>query len=261
MIYFKTYGNSPYRIVLVHGGPGALGSLEPLALELSKEHGIIEALQTRTSIMGLLDELLEIVKQNTEGPIILVGHSWGAWLSLIFTSEYPELIEKLILIGAGSFDESYSKEISETRMDRLSRFDQHLFDRLLLQLNNPKNKNKDVTFKRLSKIIQKADSHKLINTSNDRTVCRFDLFKSIWPEANQMRKSGELLKDVHKIKCPVIAIHGDYDPHLWEGVHNPLKQLLDDFQFHLLEKCGHEPWNEECAREQFFQIINQYICR
>ena len=28
-----------------------------------------------------------------------------------------------------------------------------------------------------------------------------------------------------KIKCPVVAIHGDYDPHLAEGVREPLSRV------------------------------------
>ncbi len=256
---FNLYGEAPHKVVLVHGGPGANGSLRPLALELSKEQGVIEALQTRTTIQGLLDELLDIFKQNYEGPVILIGHSWGAWLSVIFASKYPELIEKLILVSAGPFEESFSRDISDTRMGRLNNFDQHLFDRLLLQLNNPKNRNKNITFKRLSQIIQKADSYQPINTKDDYTECHFDLFKSIWPEANQLRKSGELLDFASKITRPVVAIHGDHDPHPWEGVEKPLSQFVENFCFHLLENCGHEPWNEELAKGVFKQIMDDAI--
>jgi hypothetical protein len=53
----------------------------------------------------------------------------------------------------------------------------------------------------------------------------------------------------------VIAIHGDYDPHPYQGVKEPLSIILKIFRFILLEKCEHEPWTERQARDKFFEII------
>jgi pimeloyl-ACP methyl ester carboxylesterase len=71
-----------------------------------------------------------------------------------------------------------------------------------------------------------------------------------------MRKSGELLTMARKIRCPVIAIHGDYDPHPAEGVKKIMSPLLKDFIFVLLKNCGHEPWNEKFAKDEFYQILS-----
>lgn len=48
----RLYGEEPYRVVLVHGGPGAIGSLKEFAQELSErlQMGVVEALQTKYSI-------------------------------------------------------------------------------------------------------------------------------------------------------------------------------------------------------------------
>ena len=62
-----------------------------------------------------------------------------------------------------------------------------------------------------------------------------------------------------KIKCPVTAIHGDYDPHLADGVRIPLSRVLKDFKFILLEKCGHEPWIEKYAKDKFFNVLREEI--
>jgi pimeloyl-ACP methyl ester carboxylesterase len=64
-----------------------------------------------------------------------------------------------------------------------------------------------------------------------------------------------LLALAQHIQCPVIAIHGDYDPHPAEGVHKPLSLALANFRFILLKKCGHTPWLERWARENFYRII------
>jgi pimeloyl-ACP methyl ester carboxylesterase len=57
------------------------------------------------------------------------------------------------------------------------------------------------------------------------------------------------------VKCPVVAIHGDYDPHPPEGIRLPLSQILQDFRFILLKNCGHKPWIEKMAKERFFEIL------
>ena len=72
-----------------------------------------------------------------------------------------------------------------------------------------------------------------------------------------MRKSGQLLEEGRKIICPVVAIHGDYDPHPATGVKEPLEKVIKDFRFILLKNCGHHPWYEKEARDNFYQILQQ----
>lgn len=82
----RLHGNAPYKTVLIHGGPGAAGSLRNCAEELSRltESGIVEALQSQYSIAGLIEKLyLQITEYCQEKPT-LIGHSWGAWLAVFF---------------------------------------------------------------------------------------------------------------------------------------------------------------------------------
>jgi pimeloyl-ACP methyl ester carboxylesterase len=77
----------------------------------------------------------------------------------------------------------------------------------------------------------------------------------VWQEARKLRSNGQLLKLGERIRCPVVAIHGDYDPHVYEGVKEPLSHLLKDFRFILLEQCGHYPWFERNARDKFYSFL------
>jgi len=74
-----------------------------------------------------------------------------------------------------------------------------------------------------------------------------------------MRSSGKLLELGRNIQCPVVAIHGDYDPHPVEGVSVPLSRVLKDFRFILLDKCGHYPWLEQNVRDNFFKILKSEV--
>lgn len=74
-----------------------------------------------------------------------------------------------------------------------------------------------------------------------------------------MRRSGTLLELAQRIQCPVVAIHGDYDPHPAEGVRKPLLSVLKDFRFVLLKQCGHKPWIERRATEAFYQVLEEEL--
>jgi pimeloyl-ACP methyl ester carboxylesterase len=89
--------------------------------------------------------------------------------------------------------------------------------------------------------------------------CSYEIFKGVWEEASDLRRSGKLLELGREIQCQVVAIHGDYDPHPFEGVREPLSRFLKDFKFILLEKCGHRPWIEKEVKERFYEILKQEI--
>ena len=88
---------------------------------------------------------------------------------------------------------------------------------------------------------------------------RQDIYQGVWPEANELRRSGKLLQLGEKIECPVVAIHGDYDPHPAEGVKEPLSKVVKDFKFILLENCGHTPWIEQIAKNEFYEILKNQL--
>ena len=104
-------------------------------------------------------------------------------------------------------------------------------------------------------MLSRADTYDALPEEKDPVCFRPDIFEAVWEEAAGLRESGELLALVREIGCPVVAIHGDYDPHPAEGVRGPLSAGLSDFRFHLLERCGHKPWIERHAKDEFYRIV------
>lgn len=88
---------------------------------------------------------------------------------------------------------------------------------------------------------------------------RLDVNQAVSREAGSMRAKGDLLALAEDIRCPVVAIHGDYDPHPADGVSLPLSKALTNFRFVLLKRCGHYPWYERHARDQFFALLRDEI--
>ena len=94
----RTYGKAPFTVAVIHGGPGAGGEMAPVARELAYDRGVLEPIQTATSLHGQVKELRRVLENHADIPAILIGFSWGAWLSFLVTSRYPALVKKLLLI-------------------------------------------------------------------------------------------------------------------------------------------------------------------
>jgi pimeloyl-ACP methyl ester carboxylesterase len=144
-------------------------------------------------------------------------------------------------------------------MSRLSEEEKTEFGSLVEILDDPTIKDKTAAFSRFGALCSKADAHDPIEWESEAIACRPDIFKSVWKDASELRKSGRLLDLGKRIDCPVVAIHGDYDPHPAEGVQNPLSAVLRDFRFVLLENCGHVPWIERKAKDKFYEVLKREL--
>jgi pimeloyl-ACP methyl ester carboxylesterase len=258
----RLYGKKPFKVVLLHGGPGAAGEMAPVARELADRWGVLEPFQSAKSIDGQVEELRSILKKNANPPITLIGFSWGAWLGFILSAHYPEFGKKLILIGSGPFEEKYASRIQEIRLSRLTDVEKTEVESLFSLLDNPQSYNKDAAFKRMGELLAKADSYDPIPSGSglfESFSYSFEIHRCVWKEAAELRNTGRLLALGNKIKCPVTAIHGDWDPHPAEGVQKPLSKILREFRFIPLKHCGHKPWIERRAEDQFFKILDMEL--
>ena len=66
------------------------------------------------------------------------------------------------------------------------------------------------------------------------------------------------LRTAAQLHCPVLAIHGDWDPSPSAAI-EWLGTVIPDFRFELLEKCGHSPWREKHARDRFYAILRAEV--
>ncbi|MFP4364908.1 MAG: alpha/beta fold hydrolase [Spirochaetia bacterium] len=255
----RKYGDALFNNVLIHGGPGAPGEMAPIAEEVSSDYGILEPLQTKDSINGQVEELKSLLDINSSMPVNLIGWSWGAWLALIFTAKYPKYVKKLIIVGSGPFEESYAKNIMRDRLTRLTEDEKAELNSLKKSLDNPSSKNQQILMENFGKLMSKADAYQEILHNDSVLEFQLDIYQKVWSEASELRKSGKLIEYAKDIKCPVIAIHGDYDPHPFNGVKIPLSNHIKDFKFYLLNNCGHHPWYEKLAKDKFYEILKSEL--
>jgi pimeloyl-ACP methyl ester carboxylesterase len=255
----RRYGAGPFQAAVIHGGPGAPGEMAPVAKELSSGFGVLEPLQTADSVAGQVAELAAILERHADVPVTLIGHSWGAWLSYLIAAAYPNLIKKLILIGSGPFEAKYTPMVQERRMLRLTEAERCRVLELQEALNGSAMRDRSDLFQEFGALMSKADAFDPFPPESTKIKVQQEIFQKVFGEAQAMRKSGELLELGRKVTCPVLALHGDYDPHPVEGVAEPLPRVLKDFRMIVLKDCGHTPWLERRARERFYAIIRDEL--
>ena len=257
---FRKYGESPVSVVLLHGGPGGIGEMAPVAKKLSAFHGILEPFQAKLSIQEELYTLMTLVEKETTTPITLIGYSFGAWMALLFQERFPHLVRQLILIGCPPFEEKYVSSIMETRLLRMSSTEVRELEVLKKQLLDPKVFEKSSLFARFGKLFRKCDSFDpMHDEEGEEGRESYEVYEKVWPEAKALRSSGALLQTLQKVRCPITAIHGEWDPHPVEGAFGPLARFLPHFKGIVLKECGHTPWIERRARDQFFDLLQREI--
>ena len=94
----------------------------------------------------------------------------------------------------------------------------------------------------------------------DRELHRADktdseMHNAIWSEAAKLRTDGKLLEAFKRIQCKICLIQGVYDPHPVKGVTMPLQENNVPCETYILEKCGHSPFMEKYAKDEFYNIL------
>ena len=102
-LYWATYGpeDAPQLLVL-HGGPGAHHDyLLPQMLELARDHELVfydqrgggrSKVESRDPITWRthVEDLARVVTELTDGPLSLVGYSWGGLLAMLHQIEHAD---------------------------------------------------------------------------------------------------------------------------------------------------------------------------
>jgi pimeloyl-ACP methyl ester carboxylesterase/CRP-like cAMP-binding protein len=95
--------------LLIHGWSSSWYAMSPLIGLMSQRfraiavdlpgYGASPPFPERVTIPAYTDLLADFAERVTDGPVVLVGHSMGGMISLTMALRYPELVERMVLIG------------------------------------------------------------------------------------------------------------------------------------------------------------------
>ncbi len=105
----------------------------------------------------------------------------------------------------------------------------------------------------------RADAYCYQSDNPDHVHLDLEIYRTVWREASALRDSGALVLEAGKIKCPVISFQGEYDSQSADGVEKSLSKHVKIFNMVRLEKCGHTPWIEKYAKDNFFRMLKDEL--
>ncbi len=257
----RKYGQPPYRAALLHGGPGAPGYMAPVARELSRQGiGVLEPLQTARDLEGQVRELAAQLRACGDGPCAVAGSSWGAVLALFLAAREPGLVSRLVLIGSAAFDAAGSRRTEATRLARLEPAGRRQYAEIQAALASAPAKQAEGLLRALVELLFTADVCDPLTTNLEIAECQAGVNRKVWRDFVALRdEPGRLQREFSRIRIPVLAVHGEYDPHPFVPIRDFLSTCLPHACFCLLPRCGHYPWIERGARAAFFKILRREL--
>lgn len=243
---YKVYGQ-PNKIIL-HGGPGAPGTVSSLAENLDN---CIELYNKARTIEGQIAEINDVVLKFNLKELVLIGHSWGAWLAYMYAAKYKT--SKIALLSCGAFKDKYLQTMKNRRQEKLNKDEQ-------IEVNNffkAFEVHEKIDMTRFGELMSKMDSYSMVEYE-DKPL-EFDKLghSMLMAELNILRKNGRLLEMGQLIQADIKVIHGKNDPHPIEGIIEPFDEIGISYDLHLFDQCGHTPWHEQYARKEFYELMKE----
>jgi pimeloyl-ACP methyl ester carboxylesterase len=242
-VQFREYGpGTGPPVVVLHGGPGAIGSAGSLARLVADPAHVLEPWQRATTVADHIGDLHAFVTARCDRLPVLVGHSWGAMLALAYAAAHPTAA--VCLVGCGTFDLA-ARAVFESRLakrlppgaDALPR-DQRfaLVDRAYLIDPVPDDPLDDV------EVEPRLDD-------------------ASWSDMLRLQADGTYPAAFARIDVPIMMLHGADDPHPGELIRASLAPHLPQLEYREWDRCGHYPWRERAVRDDFGRILRAWLTR
>ena len=262
-IDIRLHGKDGPEVVLLHGGPGAPGSVWSLAEALADEFRVLEPLQRRCGDVPLtvrqhVEDLAEVAPPSAP----IVGWSWGAMLALSYAAAFPERVTGLVLVGCGTYDVESRDLLEERKRERLGEAEVSEAQEIRRRLEEAGTaEEQDRLFGRLGELATQAQAHDPVEVEEDEHPFDRRGHEETWADVLYLQETGREPLAFSAIGVPVLMLHGEDDPHPGTHIHSVLQTFVPHVELELLDRCGHEPWKERHARKRFLRLLRKRLHR
>ncbi|NNE34231.1 MAG: alpha/beta hydrolase [Rhodothermales bacterium] len=264
-MFVRHFGKAGPLVLVLHGGPAAVGDVAPVAKGISKYFRAVEPWQRGSGEVPLtvarhISDLHELATELGGGsPLAIVGHSWGAMLALCYAAEHPSRTGPIVLVGCGTFDQASRSRMQATIEERMDDGLQDNLRGMSTEVADPADR-----FIRTFKLTRHLFDFDPINSYADKEEFEpFDIqaHQETWSDMQELQDDGIYPNAFAAIQSPVLMLHGQYDPHPGKMIRDSLLNYVPKLEYHEWERCGHSPWIEKSAREAFFSVICEWLTR
>jgi pimeloyl-ACP methyl ester carboxylesterase len=196
----------------------------------------------------------------------LVGHSWGAMLVLAYAAAHPDSAGPLVLVGCGTFDTTARARLAQIIAERTTDDVKRQLDRLADEVADPAARM--AAMGRIMGRLYAFDPIENDERAADRSEAAaeqlpFDAagHEQTWQDMLRLQAESVYPAAFRSIRSPVLMLHGSHDPHPGPMIRDGLRPLLPQLEYRELARCGHEPWHERAARDEFFAVLHEWLLR
>ena len=109
--------------------------------------------------------------------------------------------------------------------------------------------------------MMQVDSYDLMRVEDE--VVYYDALghEQTWRDIMRLQDEGIYPAAFETIHQPVLMLHGREDPHPGTMIRDSLKPYLPQLEYHEWGNCGHYPWLEKAAREDFYNVLMNWLLR
>ena len=261
VIQVRQYTGSDGPVVVLHGGPGAPGSLAGLAAMLAPAFEVWEPLQRRSGEVPLnVDRHVADLRDIAPDPATIVGHSWGAMLGLSYTARYPSAVRALALVGCGTFDTASRAEYERRFEAKLGDVGQARGNELRIAMERAHGRaERDKVLGRRGAFAAEVQAVDLLPEAEPPLRADAAGHDETWRDVLRRQATGLEPKSFDAIESPVLMLHGDDDPHPGTMIRDTLLHHIPQLEYVGIPRCGHEPWRERHGREPFLTALGDWL--
>ena len=229
-IYYEIYGTGEPIFVFHGGGVGTPYELGSLIDQLHKDHQVIavstrghgrsEIGHTPLSYEQKANDMITVMRAVTKKPAAIIGFSDGAYTAYKVAAMYPESVDRVVAIGAGTLKKGFfSGEMNIADLEKI--------DKAFIEQQK--------------KIMPEPERYQEFCTN----------YMKFW---SQMEVGRDLLST---IKCPVQLIVGDEDDHAPVATVLEAHQFLPNSRLAVVPKAWHTAFLDNYPVT--WDVINAFI--
>jgi len=263
-LFERRIGSGP-PVVVLHGGPGAhhdylLPGFDTLAsgrtLIYYDQRGGGRSAVPREVAVGWREQVadLEALRQAWGlDRLTLAGYSWGGLLSLLYTTEHPDRVERLALVSPAPAWRAARAEF-ESRLSARTMAPALQEARATLRASGLREADPDAYQRRVFELSVAGYFHDPAKVSG---LTPFRVTGRTQQEVWESLGDYDLRPALTGLRTPAIVLHGDDDPIPAESA----RAVADAIgaPFHLLADCGHVPYVE--ALDDFRRLLDAFLPR
>jgi len=273
-LYAESEGNGT-PVVLINGGPGAghavfLGWFDFLATngyqvvyfdETGRGRATRSVAGSKLTPQMGVDDLESLRVHLKADKLILLAHSYGGIQGLQYALQYPQHVEKLIMVDASYDAQSHQMNIDHVKKVTKTKYPDRWEQVLALRESNIKS-----TDNRYSKLLsvgsdmywhdlEKRKTMRKVRTGDKRDRSNIQVYFDIIGDDPEWLVNGTLagLQVESKLKSfdvPTLIIGGRHDKVTTPEIVNRLYKMMPNNVANkiMFEKSGHWPWVEETQK-------------